>query len=59
MSEEISYSQNALQKLGYQIDRLDGYMDETTAEAVNLYRKQKKLKLAEDEFIWTRLSLIV
>ena len=50
MSEEISYSQNALQKLGYQIDRLDGYMDETTAEAVNLYRKQKKLKLAEDEF---------
>ena len=41
MSEEISYSQNALQKLGYQIDRLDGYMDETTAEAVNLYRKQK------------------
>ncbi|HBJ01393.1 MULTISPECIES: S41 family peptidase [Lysinibacillus] len=50
MSEEISYSQNALQKLGYQIDRLDGYMDDTTAEAVNLYRKQKKLKLAEDEF---------
>ncbi|MEE3807495.1 MULTISPECIES: S41 family peptidase [Lysinibacillus] len=50
MSEEIAYSQTALQKLGYQIDRLDGYMDETTAEAVNLYRKQKKLKLAEDEF---------
>ncbi|MEK5230828.1 S41 family peptidase [Lysinibacillus sp. FSL K6-0232] len=50
MSEEIAYSQNALQKLGYQIDRLDGYMDDTTAEAVTLYRKQKKLEQAEDEF---------
>lgn len=49
MSEEIAYTQKALQKLGYQIDRLDGYLDETTQEAVKLYRKQKELPPAEND----------
>jgi len=48
MSEEISYTQNALKKLGYKIDRLDGYLDEKTEEAVMQYRDEKKLKQAED-----------
>ncbi|KOS66700.1 peptidase S41 [Lysinibacillus contaminans] len=49
MSEEIAYTQNALKKLGYQIVRLDGYLDEATEEAVKLYRKQKKLVSAEGD----------
>ncbi|MFF2178463.1 S41 family peptidase [Lysinibacillus sp. NPDC058147] len=47
MSEEIAYTQNALKKLGYKIARLDGYLDESTAEAVKLYREDKKLNQAE------------
>lgn len=50
MSEEIAYTQNALKKLGYKIARLDGYLDESTEEAVKLYREDKKLKKAEDNF---------
>lgn len=49
MSEEVAYTQNALQKLGYQIARLDGYLDETTETAVKLYRENKKLPRAEDD----------
>ncbi|QDQ01406.1 PDZ domain-containing protein [Lysinibacillus fusiformis] len=49
MSEEIAYTQKALQKLGYQIVRLDGYLDEATDEAVTLYRKQKKLQKSEND----------
>ncbi|MFJ5565471.1 S41 family peptidase [Lysinibacillus xylanilyticus] len=48
MSEEIAYTQNALKKLGYKIARLDGYLDESTEEAVKLYREDQKLKKAED-----------
>lgn len=48
MSEEIAYTQNALQKLGYNIVRLDGYLDEATEAAVKLYREHKKLPRAED-----------
>ena len=47
MSEEIAYTQNALQKLGYKIVRLDGYLDEATEEAVKLYREEKKLPRTE------------
>ncbi|TQR32153.1 PDZ domain-containing protein [Lysinibacillus sphaericus] len=50
MSEEIAYTQNALKKLGFKIARLDGYLDESTEEAVKLYREDKKLKKAEDNF---------
>lgn len=50
MSEEIAYTQNALKKLGYKIARLDGYLDESTEEAVKLYREDQKLKKAEDNF---------
>ncbi|WP_427109467.1 S41 family peptidase [Lysinibacillus xylanilyticus] len=50
MSEEIAYTQNALKKLGYKIARLDGYLDESTEEAVKLYRENQKLKKAEDNF---------
>ncbi|MCL1695795.1 MULTISPECIES: S41 family peptidase [unclassified Lysinibacillus] len=50
MSEEIAYTQNALKKLGYKIARLDGYLDESTEEAVKLYREDKKLKKAEGDF---------
>jgi len=50
MSEEIAYTQNALKKLGYKIARLDGYLDESTEEAVKLYREDNKLKKAEDNF---------
>ncbi|MGE7927632.1 S41 family peptidase [Lysinibacillus xylanilyticus] len=50
MSEEIAYTQNALKKLGYKIARLDGYLDESTEEAVKLYREDKKLKKAEENF---------
>ncbi|QPQ32364.1 S41 family peptidase [Lysinibacillus sp. JNUCC 51] len=50
MSEEIAYTQNAMKKLGYKIARLDGYLDESTEEAVKLYREDKKLKKAEDNF---------
>ncbi|MEB2283032.1 S41 family peptidase [Lysinibacillus xylanilyticus] len=50
MSEEIAYTQNALKKLGFKIARLDGYLDESTDEAVKLYREDKKLKKAEDNF---------
>lgn len=49
MSEEIAYTQNALQKLGYKIDRLDGYLDEATEAAVMRYREEKKLTKAEDD----------
>ncbi|MFY0520537.1 S41 family peptidase [Lysinibacillus sp. UGB7] len=49
MSEEIAYTQKALQKLGYQIVRLDGYLDEATDEAVKLYRKQKKLPKSDND----------
>lgn len=49
MSEEIAYTQKALQKLGYQIDRLDGYLDETTQEAVKLYREQQKLAQPDND----------
>ncbi len=49
MSEEIAYTQNALKKLGYKIARLDGYFDDTTEEAVKLYREDKKLKQVEDK----------
>ena len=51
MSEEIAYTQNALQKLGYKIERLDGYLDETTEEAVTLYREEKKLSEAEEDVV--------
>ncbi|GLC87769.1 S41 family peptidase [Lysinibacillus piscis] len=50
MSEEIAYTQNALQKLGYQVGRVDGYMDDTTQEAVQLYREQKNLPNLENDF---------
>jgi len=50
MSEEIAYTQNALKKLGFKIARLDGYLDESTEEAVKLYREDKKLKKAEDNY---------
>ncbi len=49
MSEEVAYTQNALKKLGYKIARLDGYLDESTDEAVKLYREDKKLKKAEGD----------
>ncbi len=49
MSEEIAYTQKALQKLGYQIVRLDGYLDEATDEAVKLYREQKKLTKTDND----------
>ena len=38
-----------MQKLGYQIDRLDGYLDETTQEAVKLYREQQKLAQPDND----------
>lgn len=50
MSEEVAYTQTALKMLGYKIARLDGYLDETTEEAVKLYRDDKKLKKAEGDF---------
>ncbi|OXS77078.1 peptidase S41 [Lysinibacillus sp. KCTC 33748] len=50
MSEEIAYTQNALKMLGYKIARLDGYLDESTEEAVKLYRDDKKVKKAEGNF---------
>lgn len=51
MSEEIAYTQNALKKLGYEIVRLDGYLDEETEAAVNLYREDKKLSKVEGDVI--------
>lgn len=42
-NEEISYAQKVLNGLGYNLARSDGFFDKDTADAVELYRKNKKL----------------
>lgn len=43
MSEEIAYVQKVFEKLGYMVDRTDGYFDTSTEQAIIQYRKQEKL----------------
>lgn len=43
-SQEVAYAQKVLNGLGYQISRTDGFFDESTAEAVALYRERNHLK---------------
>lgn len=42
--EEIAYAQKVLNGLGYNLARTDGFFDKDTAEAIELYRKNKKLE---------------
>ncbi|WP_243458119.1 S41 family peptidase [Sporosarcina sp. Te-1] len=45
--EDIAYAQRLLGGLGYQVDRTDGFFDESTAAAVQQFRKDGQLD-AED-----------
>lgn len=42
-AEEIAYTQKVLHAFGYNISRQDGYFDESTAEAVALFRERQDL----------------
>lgn len=43
-NEEIAYAQKVLNGLGYNVVRSDGFFDKDTADAVEVYRKNNKLK---------------
>lgn len=43
-NEEIAYVQKVLNGLGYNIGRNDGFFDQDTGDAVELYRKNNKLE---------------
>lgn len=42
-NEEVAYAQKVLTGLGYDVGRTDGFFDEQTTQAVQLYREQKDL----------------
>lgn len=45
--DDISYAQRLLQGLGYKVKRNDGYFDEQTAQAIEIFRKDAKVKVSE------------
>lgn len=52
-SEEVAYSQKVLSALGYTVNRTDGFYDEDTGDAVEMYREKNDLKegrYMDDEF---------
>jgi len=57
MGEEVAYVQKVLEKLGYIVDRTDGYFDASTEKAIAQYRKQEKLPTGKqlDTQLFTKL----
>lgn len=44
VSEYVEVTQRCLNYLDYSVDRMDGYFDESTVEALNLYKEDNDLK---------------
>lgn len=45
-AEDVAYAQNALNSMGYDVTRKDGYFDEMTAQAVEAFRQEEGLSLS-------------
>lgn len=57
ISEEVAYVQKVLEKLGYMVNRTDGYFDVSTEEAIVQYRKAQGLPNSKklDTVFFTKL----
>ncbi len=61
-AESIQYVQQVLKAQGYSINRVDGYFDRTTAEAVKEYSKKHNLnnnKIMDEEFLFALRQEVV
>ncbi|MFC4409528.1 S41 family peptidase [Chungangia koreensis] len=60
-SDDIAYAQNALNSMGYDVTRTDGYFDEVTAKAVEDFRQDKGLSLEPqmDHYFFVKLREVI